>query len=81
MKRVSTLFCVLVLYVVASKAQETGVVNTPAGRVRGLKVTASNGQSLWTFRGIPFAQPPVGQLRFAKPLPYPAQCEYQLFFQ
>ncbi|CAL1544003.1 unnamed protein product [Lymnaea stagnalis] len=75
MKRFSTPFCVLVLYVVASKAQETGVVNTPAGRLRGLKVTASNGQSLWAFRGIPFAQPPVGQLRFAKPLPYPDQSD------
>ncbi|CAL1544004.1 unnamed protein product [Lymnaea stagnalis] len=75
MKQISTLFCILALHVFASEAQETEVVKTPAGRLRGLKVTASNGQSLWAFRGIPFAQPPVRQLRFSKPLAFPVQSE------
>ena len=40
------------------------VVRTAAGQVRG---RAENGVAV--FRGIPFAQPPVGHLRFAAPRP------------
>src|SRR5882724_11909659 len=40
------------------------VVRTAAGAVRG---RAENGVAV--FRGIPFAQPPVGALRFAAPEP------------
>src|SRR2546429_5883611 len=40
------------------------VVRTAAGRVRG---RVENGVAV--FRGIPFAQPPVGALRFAAPEP------------
>jgi para-nitrobenzyl esterase len=40
------------------------VVRTAAGQVRG---RAENGVAV--FRGIPFAQPPVGHLRFAAPEP------------
>ena len=40
------------------------VVRTAAGQVRG---RAENGVAV--FRGIPFAQPPVGALRFAAPQP------------
>ena len=41
------------------------VVATRAGRVRG---TYTDG--VHTFRGIPYAQPPVGRLRFAVPTPH-----------
>jgi para-nitrobenzyl esterase len=41
------------------------VVVTRAGRVRG---TSADG--VHTFRGIPYAQPPVGILRFAAPMPH-----------
>ena len=40
------------------------VVRTVAGLVRG-----RTGDSVAVFRGIPFAQPPVGDLRFAAPRP------------
>ena len=42
------------------------VVRTDAGLVRGRR--AQDG-GVVTFRGIPFAQPPVGDLRFAAPRP------------
>ena len=41
------------------------VVVTRAGRVRG---TYADG--VHAFRGIPYAQPPVGRLRFAAPMPH-----------
>ncbi|HYR14353.1 MAG TPA: carboxylesterase family protein, partial [Mycobacterium sp.] len=40
------------------------IVATRAGHVRG---TYADG--VYAFRGIPYAQPPVGRLRFAAPMP------------
>jgi para-nitrobenzyl esterase len=41
------------------------VVTTRAGKVRG-----TNADAVCVFRGIPYAQPPVGLLRFAAPVPH-----------
>jgi para-nitrobenzyl esterase len=43
------------------------VVRTASGLVRGRRGAGPNGVA--AFRGIPFAQPPVGDLRFAAPRP------------
>ena len=45
-------------------SDHTPVVRTPAGLVKGV---AKDGVS--AFRGIPYARPPVGELRFATPVP------------
>lgn len=40
------------------------VVSTTSGQLRGRKVfTVLNQRPYFTFRGIPYAQPPVGELR------------------
>src|SRR6218665_3060990 len=48
------------------------VVNTKSGRVRGLRYypPTGKGKVVDAFLGIPFAKPPIGQLRFkhAQPL-------------
>lgn len=44
------------------------VVNTKNGRVRGNKQTVLE-KSISTFIGIPYAEPPVNELRFRKPKP------------
>ena len=44
-------------------------VNTTSGVVRGLTVNALN-TSVDQFLNIPYAEPPVGSLRFAKPVPF-----------
>lgn len=49
-----------------SYAQAAPVVRAPAGALRG---EASEG--LHIFRGIPYARPPVGQLRWRPPLQHP----------
>lgn len=43
---------------------DAAVVETASGRVRGRP-----SRGAWTFRGIPYAAPPVGPLRFAPPRP------------
>lgn len=42
------------------------VVNAPAGPVQGL-----NNNGVYEYLGIPYAQPPVGALRWQPPQPYP----------
>lgn len=45
------------------------VVSTESGLVSGTLVTAGDDKQVEAFLGIPYAQPPVGDLRFRKPLP------------
>ncbi|RXZ73180.1 carboxylesterase/lipase family protein [Agromyces albus] len=45
-------------------------VDTTAGRVRGRWRTDAAGHRSAAFLGIPFAEPPVGDLRFAAPVPH-----------
>ncbi|XP_023292060.2 esterase B1 [Lucilia cuprina] len=47
----------------------TVVVNTSKGQVKGAKRMSVWGNSYYTFEGIPFAKPPLGELRFKAPVP------------
>lgn len=40
-------------------------VTIPQGKVQGTKMVTHHGRTIIGFRGIPFAQPPIGALRFA----------------
>ena len=44
------------------------VVKTASGTVKGLTIEVLN-QTIDQFLGIPYAEPPLGSLRFAKPKP------------
>ena len=44
------------------------VVNTRSGKLRGFQHVL-NGKSVFQFLGVPYAEPPVGSLRFKPPLP------------
>ncbi|KAK9736741.1 Carboxylesterase family [Popillia japonica] len=60
--------CLLHVHVRAQDADaEEPIVTTKYGRVRGTTLTTRNGESFLAFRGIPYAKPPIGSLRFKSP--------------
>ncbi|CAD5230824.1 unnamed protein product [Bursaphelenchus xylophilus] len=45
------------------------ILKTHAGQFRGESVRLGNGEEVDAFYGVPFAKPPVGELRLEKPVP------------
>jgi hypothetical protein len=43
---------------------ETYIVRVAQGKLRGGRVTTNTGTPYYSFQGIPYAKPPVGELRF-----------------
>jgi len=48
---------------------DTEIVQTRIGAIKGKHVTTEDGSTHYQFISIPYAQPPVGPLRFKPPLP------------
>jgi para-nitrobenzyl esterase len=49
---------------------QPAIVTTPSGKLRGETVTAvGSGPAVRVFRGVPFAEPPIGPLRFRPTVP------------
>lgn len=57
----------LLLLRTSALGQGTPIVKTPRGYIRGVQE-----KGIFVFKGIPFAAPPVGTLRFKAPVPMPA---------
>ena len=45
------------------------IVQTESGQVVGKIETLPMGRSVYAYLGIPYAEPPIGELRFAAPKP------------
>ncbi|GIX73517.1 acetylcholinesterase-1 [Caerostris extrusa] len=61
--------CVICLFTIVSKiACNPTFVETTSGPIQGF-ISELNNKAVKAFLGIPFAQPPVGDLRFKKPKP------------
>lgn len=45
-------------------SRETPIVSTNYGLVQGSRKTGANNIDFFSFQGIPYAKPPVGELRF-----------------
>ena len=54
----------------APEASQAPEARLDSGLVRGRLVAAPGGGQVQQYLGIPFAKPPVGNLRFADPEPY-----------
>ena len=54
----------LALAAAALARAEDVTVATSKGRIRGERVDADMGQYYYAFKGIPYAKPPVKELRF-----------------
>lgn len=71
----SVLLIIFKIYSVIGVKADTStlspVINTSLGYVQGLQITsaAANNFSYFSFKGIPYALPPVGDLRFKAPQP------------
>jgi para-nitrobenzyl esterase len=65
-RAISVLFLLTVLAAGPASAQTPGVVETTEGPVEG---TFDAPTGVWQFKGIPYAAPPIGALRFARPHP------------
>ncbi|XP_069696455.1 juvenile hormone esterase-like [Periplaneta americana] len=60
---------VLVVLAVAAAALAEDIVTLKQGRLRGHILESRKGRPIYAFQGIPFAKPPVGDLRFKAPQP------------
>lgn len=54
----------------AKIAADDGILKLTQGKIQGLPDVSQNGKRhFYKYLGIPYAQPPVGKLRFSKPVP------------
>ncbi len=72
MEDTAAISCLLVLFnlwcTILSQSPGPLVTLNDASKVRGQFVTAKNGKRVTEFIGIPFAEPPIGDLRFRRPV-------------
>ena len=52
-----------------NRNRTTTTVYTTLGKIKGSIKRLENGRNVFTFKKIPYAEPPIGNLRFAKPQP------------
>lgn len=67
---ISCLFLLLCLLGASFARKQDLLIKTKSGRVRGKVLKVLDGE-VRAFLGIPYAQPPVGKLRFRHPQPAP----------
>ena len=56
--------CALLLSLVAAVLADDDLVELKQGRLKGHRLTTRKGREMFAFQGIPYAKPPVGNLRF-----------------
>ncbi|XP_058434463.1 cholinesterase isoform X4 [Marmota monax] len=61
-------FLLLCMLIRKSHTEEDMIITTKIGKVRGMSLSVLGG-TVTAFLGIPYAQPPLGMLRFKKPQP------------
>ncbi|XP_047004362.1 cholinesterase 1-like isoform X1 [Schistocerca americana] len=64
------LSCLLAVFSVCAQDNRTTVSLSSGLQIVGLKTTTVRGVPYFSFRGIPYAVPPTGKLRYTDPIPY-----------
>ncbi|KHN85501.1 Esterase CM06B1 [Toxocara canis] len=59
----------IVSYLYGDHSKSSKVFETKYGKISGRSIPIGGERSVNAFLGIPFAKPPIGELRFRKPLP------------
>ncbi|XP_013189471.2 juvenile hormone esterase [Amyelois transitella] len=67
LKIITPVIIVLIIHTVNSESDLT--VLTPLGEIRGYHMKTREGREISAFTGIPYAIPPLGDLRFKAPVP------------
>ena len=49
--------------------KKSPIVTTSLGKVEGMLMTSKEGKRIFSYRGIPYGRPPLGNLRFKRPEP------------
>ena len=62
-KELTVLVCAL-LSISLSVFCDEDIIQLQQGHLRGHRLTTRKGREIFAFQGIPYAQPPVGELRF-----------------
>lgn len=60
---------VTLIKVLEITASDPLVIKTVNGKVRGITLKSSTNKDVNAWYGIPFAKPPIGKLRFQRPIP------------
>ncbi|KAJ8686637.1 hypothetical protein QAD02_022431 [Eretmocerus hayati] len=63
------LFCLCVPNFLVYCAENNVIIASSVGEIKGLLVETRLGKEILSFRGIPYAKPPIGKRRFKDPIP------------
>ena len=69
----------ILLLLMVKCVSPTPIIQAPWGSIQGLSVDGDEGRKMDGYLGIPYALPPVGDLRFEKPQPHPGPGEGKVF--
>lgn len=61
------LFKLLLIFLSVTSALSEVTINLPDGRIRGLEKLSARNRTFYAFLQIPYAEPPLGKLRFRDP--------------
>ncbi|CAD1469122.1 unnamed protein product, partial [Heterotrigona itama] len=62
-------FCISGVAIAQQSTEEQPLVTAPIGKIRGSIFTSRLGRKIYSFRGIRYGEPPIGQQRFQPPIP------------